>query len=97
MEKKADGTLTMAIVGGLFALMAAACAHQKTLMWQDTSDNENGFRIYRGAGREVYLIGEVGPGVTRFVDSHAPPGSCYIVTAYNAAGESAPTALVCGR
>lgn len=91
------GWLTYGLAGLVLLLTLFACVRQKTLLWEDTSDNENGFRIYRVIGQEMHVIGEVGPGVTRFVDQNAPAQSCYVVTAFNHSGESTPTPLVCGR
>ena len=67
-----------------------------TLSWHDTSENEDGFRIYRVANNQKVFIAQVGPNVTQYVDKNAPPGACYIVTAFNAAGESAATKSACG-
>ena len=66
-----------------------------TITWQDTSGNEQGFRIYRIANQEKTVIAEVGPNVTQFTDPYAPREACYIVTAFNTAGESPPTHSVC--
>jgi|GEM_PF-2109020 len=78
-------------------LMSAGCAHEITLAWQDTSRDEKGFKIYRLAGREKQMIAIVDANVTSFVDRGAPAGACYVVTAFNDAGESEPTNLACGR
>ena len=80
----------------LASLLVFACVHDQKLAWEDTSQNENGFRIYRVVGEDKRLIGEVGPNITRFVDRGAPAGACYLVTAFNDEGESAPTRVVCG-
>jgi hypothetical protein len=72
------------------------CTRTKSLSWQDTSENELGFRIYRVSGQTKTLVGEVAPNVTRFTDQDAPSDACYIVTAFNAAGESAPSNISCG-
>lgn len=92
-----DRLLRLALVLWVSASAAFyACAATKmTLSWQDTSENEDGFRIYRVTGERKVLIAEVGPNVTRYVDTESPPDACYIVTAYNAAGESPPTVAVC--
>ena len=87
--------------GGFFQVSFAmltllACnASPMMLSWQDTSDNEQGFRIYRIANNEKKLIAQVGPNVTQYVDKNAPAGACYIVTAFNAAGESSATDSAC--
>jgi hypothetical protein len=81
----------------LFGLMMSACMQDQRLAWQDTSQNENGFRIYRLVGQEKRLVGEVGANVTHFIDRRAPSGACYIVTAFNDEGESSPTGVVCGK
>ncbi|HEX9786405.1 MAG TPA: hypothetical protein VGB09_00190 [Candidatus Binatia bacterium] len=70
-------------------------AQSMTLFWQDTSENEDGFRIYRITEIEKKIIAEVGPNVTRYVDRNAPRKACYVVTAFNAAGESVPTGSAC--
>jgi len=75
--------------------LLACNASPMTLSWQDTSENEEGFRIYRIANHEKKLIAEVGPNVTQYIDKNAPAGACYIVTAFNAAGESAATDSAC--
>jgi len=66
-----------------------------TLSWQDTSENEDGFRIYRVTNAQKVLIAEVGPNVTQYVDKNAPGQACYIVTAFNAAGESNTSNSAC--
>jgi hypothetical protein len=76
-------------------LLNACNAKPLMLSWQDTSENENGFRIYRVANSEKKLIGQVGPNVTQYIDKDAPYGACYIVTAFNAAGESPATNSDC--
>jgi hypothetical protein len=76
--------------------LSLACnARPMTLSWQDTSETEDGFRIYRIANNEKKIIAEVGPNVTHYTDTQAPPGSCYIVTAFNATGESTATNSAC--
>ena len=78
----------------------ASCVHgcsakSMTLSWQDTSENEDGFRIYRITGDHKTVIAEVGPNVTRYVDKDAPHNACYLVAAFNAAGESTPAGSAC--
>jgi hypothetical protein len=57
------------------------------LSWEDVSDNEDGFRIYRNG----VVIGEVGAGENVFDDSTVVLHGqyTYSVTAFNGAGESA--------
>ena len=80
-----------------FALLLVHACYAKpmTLSWQDTSENEDGFRIYRIAKNEKVFIAQVGPNVTQYIDKDAPSGACYIVTAFNAAGESPSTNSAC--
>ena len=66
-----------------------------TISWQDTSETEQGFRIYRVGAQGKTMIAEVGPNVTQFTDREAPSEACYLVTAFNETGESPPTATVC--
>src|SRR5262245_40390851 len=58
------------------------------LHWEDTSDNEKGFRIYRITPEGKTKIGEVGANVTTYIDKTAVSNACYVVTAFNSAGES---------
>jgi hypothetical protein len=85
--------LLMATGGGFY--FPGCSAQSMTLSWQDTSQNEDGFRIYRIINDQKEVIAEVGPNVTRFVDKDAPRNSCYVVTAFNAVGESDPTGATC--
>jgi hypothetical protein len=73
----------------------ACTATTRTLSWEDTSENEEGFRIYRVVGNNRKIIAEVGPNVTLYVDRNAPPNACYIITAFNAVGESSPSNSGC--
>jgi hypothetical protein len=65
------------------------------LSWKDNSDGEDGFRVYRIVGNQITKIAELKPNTTNFVDPAAPPKACYVVVAFNSAGESAPTAKAC--
>jgi serine protease len=78
------------------AVYIFACASTtRTLTWEDTSQDEEGFRIYRVVGKDRKIIAEVAPNVTRYVDRNAPSNACYIITAFNAAGESSPSNSAC--
>ncbi|MCF7890706.1 fibronectin type III domain-containing protein [Candidatus Bipolaricaulota bacterium] len=63
------------------------------LNWEDNSDNEKGFRIYRDGSR----ISTVGPNVTSFVHKglQGETRYCYEVVAYNSSGESESTNRNC--
>ena len=65
------------------------------LSWKDNSADESGFRVYRITGNQKIKLAEVGPNTTTYVDNNAPPKACYVVVAYNAAGESSPTSEIC--
>jgi hypothetical protein len=66
------------------------------LAWTDNSNNEDGFRIWREVpGATFEAIAEVAAGVTTWKDGAVIPLSCYRVTAFNLAGESAPSNTVC--
>ena len=56
------------------------------IRWLDNSNNEDGFRVYRG----TTLVGTVGANSARFQDTGLKPGTTYqyAVKAYNQAGES---------
>ena len=65
------------------------------LFWKDNSKNEDGFRVYRIVGNQISKIAELAPNATSFVDQAAPSKACYVVVAFNSAGESPPTAKAC--
>lgn len=65
------------------------------LQWKDNSGNESGFRIYRITGSQKIKIAELGPNTTTYIDENAPAKACYVVVAFNSAGESSPTNNVC--
>jgi len=65
------------------------------LSWKDNSANESGFRIYRITGNQKIKIAELGPDITTYIDKDAPPKACYLVVAFNSAGESPPTSKAC--
>jgi len=56
------------------------------LTWSDTSDNEDGFRIYRDGDK----IAELDPDTTSYVDTELKEGTIYTyrVSSYKEAGES---------
>jgi hypothetical protein len=65
------------------------------LKWEDTSDNEEGFRIYRLTSKDTKKIAEVGPNITTYTDKDTFAGACYVVSAFNSAGESSPSNTSC--
>jgi len=65
------------------------------LSWRDNSGNETGFRIYRITGNQKIKIAELGPNANAYIDKDAPPKACYVVVAFNSAGESSPTSKAC--
>jgi hypothetical protein len=65
------------------------------LHWEDTSDNETGFRIYRITPKGKTKIAEVGANVTIYTDKGPVSKACYAVTAFNSAGESDPSNVGC--
>lgn len=89
-----DSRAAIFLLGGLLFVLACG-SESTTITWEDTSENERGFRIYRITNQEKILLTEVGPNITQYTDENAPPDACYLVTAYNDAGESAPTHSVC--
>jgi hypothetical protein len=73
-----------------------ACGKQSAhLKWEDTSDNEEGFRIYRITPKGKIKIAEVGPNVTTYIDRDALTKACYVVSAFNSGGESSPSNTAC--
>jgi hypothetical protein len=65
------------------------------LNWEDTSNNEKGFRIYRVMPKGKTKIAEVGANITSYTDKSALSNACYVVTAFNSAGESDPSNVAC--
>jgi hypothetical protein len=65
------------------------------LSWKNNSSDTEGFRVYRITGKQKTKIAELRSNVTTYVDKEAPPKACYVVTAFNAAGESPATGQVC--
>lgn len=74
--------------------ISGATANSLALTWQDNSNNESGFKIYRWDYQngvwEFYLYSQVGASITTFTDTQLSCGSDYFyqVSAYNAQGES---------
>ena len=72
---------------------AAASSTVINLTWIDASNNEDGFRVYRGATSTTVttLVATVGPGITSYPDTGLSASTTYFykVTAFNTAGESA--------
>lgn len=69
------------------------------LTWQDNSDNEDGFKIYRKFGNKWFWLGWVGPNVTTWTDTELLCGElyCYYVRAYNQDGISTKTLSKCDK
>ena len=80
----------------IFCFWAFACGKKSAhLKWEDTSDSEEGFRIYRITSNDTKKIAEVGPNVTTDTDKDTFAGACYVVSAFNSAGESSPSNTAC--
>ncbi len=60
------------------------------LTWDDNSNNETGFNVYRLEGEFMTLVGTVGTNITTIDDTDLLPNSpyYYIVRAFNDVGES---------
>ena len=67
----------------------ATCG-QIRLTWQDNSNNEQGFQIWRGTSQIVRQYAGVGPNVTSYTDTNVNTFSShnYIIVAYNQAGQN---------
>lgn len=69
-----------------------------SLIWQDNSNNEDGFKVYRWRGEDQkwLVIGTVGSGITQFTDTNVQCGQgyAYYVSAFNSSGESNGTAWI---
>lgn len=68
---------------------SAVSQSQINLSWNDNSDNESGFKIYRNGS----YIGVAGANITSFYDYDLACGTTYsyYVKAYNSGGESGPS------
>jgi hypothetical protein len=68
---------------------------QINLAWTDASSNEDGFKVYRGtsSGAVTSLVATLGSGITNFQNTGLSASTTYYykVTAFNSAGESAPS------
>jgi sugar lactone lactonase YvrE len=76
---------------GLVAI--AASPHQIDLAWSDNSSNETGFLVYRHDGVSWVQIGLASEDAQAYSDSGLEPGTTqsYYVSAFNSAGDSAPS------
>jgi hypothetical protein len=79
---------------------AAHAASTLTVSWQDNSENEDGFNIERATSTSgpFNKIGSVSSNVTNFTDTGLTEATnyCYRVNAFNPAGVSVYTPVVCG-
>lgn len=77
------------------SLKAAVSSSSVELNWQDKSDNEDGFKIYRDGA----FIAQVGKGQTNYTDTGLKPSTryCYQVSAFNSVGESKLSNMACAR
>ena len=72
------------------------CGRQRaTVKWEDTSDNEDGFRVYRITASGRAKIAEVESNIVMYVDENSSADACYVVTAFNSAGESEQSNVAC--
>src|SRR5205823_6263075 len=75
------------------AATAAASGSQDELTWADNANNEDGFKVDHSSDGAIYtVLATAGANATAYSLTGASPGTTYSfrVTAYNAAGESAP-------
>ena len=95
------GSVLIFSLGFLSLLLVAltpAIAAQLRLDWQDNSSNENGFEIWRAEPGGTYAqIAARQSNATSYVDTTVTAGMtyCYLVRAYNDAGESDPSNEAC--
>ena len=85
------------IILALVFFVSVANAADLRVEWQDNSDNEDGFEIWRRVNEgEWLLIGGTNPDVATFVDGVIPIGAVlsYRVRAWNQFGESGYTNIV---
>jgi hypothetical protein len=90
--------LGVVLVAGAFTVDAATIS--ATYSWTDTSTNETGFKIQRKTGTGAYVqIGQVEANIQSYVDTQGlvlNEDYCYRSITFNANGEAAPGAEVCG-
>jgi hypothetical protein len=74
---------------------SAASSTQINLIWTDASNNESGFKVYRGStsndpGTITTLVASLGAGTTSYQNTGLAASTTYYykITAYNSAGES---------
>ena len=91
--------LIFALCALLFFVAASEAATiNARLSWTDNSNNETGFRVERKVGTGTYAtLATVAQDVTSVDDPGLALGTlyCYRVFAFNALGDSAPSAEVC--
>jgi hypothetical protein len=98
MNQKAVWLFTSLLLSGVKFAEAQQAVKMPSgikLDWEDTSDNEKGFRIYRVTPKGKTKIAEVGANVTTYTDKSSLSKACYVVTAFNSAGESDPSNMSC--
>ena len=96
MNKKLLWLFTLLVTGTFAeAQQAAKIPRSVKLHWEDTSDSEKGFRIYRITPKGKTKIAEVGANVTSYTDKSPASKACYVVAAFNSAGESGPSNISC--
>lgn len=69
---------------------------QVNLAWQDNSDNEDGFKVFRTSGGTTYYeITDIGVNRTSYSDASVSSGSAYwyYITAYNSAGSASSSSV----
>ena len=74
--------------------MTAAHAGEQSIEWNDNSQHEDGFYIYRSIdGINFERVGQTAKNISKFTDKEVPVGHqvSYRVTAYNRWGESLPS------
>jgi hypothetical protein len=97
-KKKTIWLLTILLLYGVSfaeAQQAVKMPASVKLHWEDTSENEKGFRIYRIMPKGKIKMAEVSANVTTYTDKRPASKACYTVTAFNSAGESPPSNVAC--
>ncbi len=93
--------LTRTLSGRPFAPIVFASVadgpSSSTVMWQDRSANEDGFRVSGWTGSAWTVVGSTGAGATSFVDPTPVGGwSAYMDSAFNSGGQSDSKPLLSG-
>jgi len=86
------GMLLSAVLAAPVASEPLAISQSIVVMWQDNSDNENGFHIFRRLGTSTTYawIAATQKNIASYVDKNVTEGKryCYLIFSFNQVGRS---------